>query len=1254
MTDEDVKLYVQNVSIIMLLLTGLTLVRSGPSSQVANSAPQSRRAGLETKAISPQYRQSVTLQTQTQILEYQNHITTLKRRVRALENALQGAHAKLSDDTHPLLRFGVDVDSDQSHAWKKEDYLNMDGGEDETQGQVLGSQDSNEAQDQPKDEEADNNIVKAFGSLSIKEDGRSTYHAQNAGAWNDEDIVPDVPSDATHSTDINESQDGIPTSTPDEATEPISLSSILTPDILYASRMFPMGAIDDANISSEILLRIESYLPVREEAVRLVDNYYAKSSWLYDPVSRSHFMSAIFDTIYPLHSIENPPQQIGSWSSTQPQSPPYYDPDLSALRPDTYLKRPPLSYSLTLAMFYIVLAIGTHLDLDQQCGSPCTNIYYHLARAAVASDWAGNIKSVPKPGNGSTIRMGGNIHSGTGMSACLLEPGLDIIRILLLMCFYLHMSDGRMGYSASWALMGLVTKLASGIGLHRDPSKWSLDPVESRLRQEVFWELYTYDSWQERNFRSSIPSGRPPSFLRMGIDLERPYEQLLKKFRHRSRAEDGQDENSFTLDKENVLNIFKAWKHHFCFMKLGPTVEQAWGALLDRVLRKNLENTPVLLKLPPESEILPASKTSEMSGVFETCQREPHQQPSLFPQFSQLRTQPNVSSSSNPKIISGEESQLQSSISLNLDLPTTTSLTMQRYTLLFMTHIGVPALFTRISTPTAPAQVFSSVTCLGGLVVRSPNLSFASSALVHIEVACDLFKRVKDSNRATRTLPTMIKLRDKARLVLKAHQTQPAQRSQDLNNDNGKRTASSDPNTQEQSKGPGFADIPVPLDEEEKNELLALVGQTRLVDLRTNGPGTKSYPHSSSNIQSTPSRHYHDPYSSPMSGSHSTALPRLPASHIAFSSVPASEPLSTPPSINVSVSSPRPTPIPADTFVSMSTDPEYAPGNGVIGVPVGAAEFDIEFRGQPMMSFGDIDQSQSPFEAQFVDPFLLFRQLGLDLTPPNTSDGDNMKMSLYADTDSPGALLKDRIEPYWQLGYDPTQFQADVLPGNAFLDTEALQAQQTDFTASMNIDIIQHQDTDTAFENFIAQAMKEYTSKPEFGSASGTLDSNIYVNSSFGISQGPNANLPNDSLGSKSWNPTFGMSEAGLQNIPILNEGQLHFQRNEQSESPYLWSTGEQIPSTHPSQSPFATSIPIPTESSSDGVGNDTITVGNIIEFVSLNRETRIRPRGPQEFFELCEYNANSVNFFCDVEAPGLGSAFLMCQNIAIRDYVKK
>lgn len=86
------------------------------------------------------------------------------------------------------------------------------------------------------------------------------------------------------------------------------------------------------------------------------------------------------------------------------------------------------------------------------------------------------------------------------------------------MSFYLFLADrhGR-GSGTRWAIMGMAVKVAQSIGLResisyelivncwptsntsdRDSGRWKVDPAETQRRRELFWELYTYDSWQVR------------------------------------------------------------------------------------------------------------------------------------------------------------------------------------------------------------------------------------------------------------------------------------------------------------------------------------------------------------------------------------------------------------------------------------------------------------------------------------------------------------------------------------------------------------------------------------------------------------------------------------------------------------------------------------------------------------------------------------------------------------------------------------
>jgi hypothetical protein len=53
--------------------------------------------------------------------------------------------------------------------------------------------------------------------------------------------------------------------------------------------------------------------------------------------------------------------------------------------------------------------------------------------------------------------------------------------------------------------------------IDRDSGKWKVDGVETQRRRELFWELFTYDSWQCWTF------GRPPSFALPHFDCKMPH-----------------------------------------------------------------------------------------------------------------------------------------------------------------------------------------------------------------------------------------------------------------------------------------------------------------------------------------------------------------------------------------------------------------------------------------------------------------------------------------------------------------------------------------------------------------------------------------------------------------------------------------------------------------------------------------------------------------------------------------------------------
>ncbi|KAI0716023.1 hypothetical protein C8T65DRAFT_642581 [Cerioporus squamosus] len=198
-----------------------------------------------------------------------------------------------------------------------------------------------------------------------------------------------------------------------------------------------------------------------------------------------------------------------------------------------------------LAVLCLVLGLGALLDLDKPSLSAEAMRYYQLGRAALSVDSVLESQSIPA------------------------------IQALILMCHYMFLSFVE---GPRWALMGLAVKLAQSV--NRDSGRWKLDSKETFRRRSLFYELYTYDSWQ------SLTYGRPPSFATAFIDCQMASEP--------TRNDQGELEMSFA-----------EWKHRFSFKCLSVVHEQAFGARVPRYhaiedLDKKVRNfyVPPSLRVP--------------------------------------------------------------------------------------------------------------------------------------------------------------------------------------------------------------------------------------------------------------------------------------------------------------------------------------------------------------------------------------------------------------------------------------------------------------------------------------------------------------------------------------------------------------------------------------------------------------------------------------------------------------------------------
>jgi hypothetical protein len=224
------------------------------------------------------------------------------------------------------------------------------------------------------------------------------------------------------------------------------------------------------------------------------------------------------------------------------------------------------------SLLFMVLAIGSLMDFTQPAFNVEAEKYHQLARATLFSN------------------------------SLFEEPTLHAVQTLFLMTFYLFFADRNgTGSGSRWSIMGLAVKIAQSIGLHRDSGRWKVDQAETRRRRELFWELYTYDSWQCLTF------GRPPSFALAHIDCKLPH------------APDASDEQSF-----------HSWKHRFTSEVMSVVHDQAFGAKTPTYATiLQLDHRIRAFPIPPVLQIVGFGSSSE-------------QRPGGFPESDELILQRHI------------------------------------------------------------------------------------------------------------------------------------------------------------------------------------------------------------------------------------------------------------------------------------------------------------------------------------------------------------------------------------------------------------------------------------------------------------------------------------------------------------------------------------------------------------------------------------------------------------------------------------
>ncbi|KAI0305961.1 hypothetical protein B0F90DRAFT_1808515 [Multifurca ochricompacta] len=462
----------------------------------------------------------------------------------------------------------------------------------------------------------------------------------------------------------------------DDVTSPTSVELPMPNTLPWRSHAFPFASNVVGNVE-DVRTMLLNNLPDTNTVRRQLDIYWRHASWMYTPIEQSDFYGSIYNRVFDL--------EAGS--------------DYDRIQ------------SHRIAVVYMMLAIGALLDLDAPPHSYDASHYYQLGRAALSVD------------------------------SIFEEQSIPAIQALLLMSHYMFLSDID---GPRWALMGLVVKLAhSGqlIGLvDRDSGRWGLGQEETYRRRSLFWEIYTYDSWQ------SLTYGRPPSFSVLHIDTQLPQESV--------RDENGEEEMSFQL-----------WKYRFSSQCMSVVHDQVFGARtpnykvlqqLDRKVRDFY--TPPSLQVPgfggPMTDV-------DTVPVFLTLQRYVgfairemtlfYMHRGFFARAIEDCPDDPLGSKYAPSVLAVYNSAC-SFVGLIKSLFSQHPALTERMWFLF-TH------------------VFSCAIVLGSIPIKCPKMALARSALSHLDSALRLFEDVSQNFRAIKVLPVLRKQRERAVATMAELQT---------------------------------------------------------------------------------------------------------------------------------------------------------------------------------------------------------------------------------------------------------------------------------------------------------------------------------------------------------------------------------------------------------------------------------------------------------------------------------------------------
>ncbi|KAF8897440.1 fungal-specific transcription factor domain-containing protein [Infundibulicybe gibba] len=440
-------------------------------------------------------------------------------------------------------------------------------------------------------------------------------------------------------------------------------------EIARLSGCFPFGV--EADVEG-VLDRLFEYLPTQQRASSLCETYMEQGAWAFRPIKREEIIN---DILSPAYKCLKERQSSGSNS--------------------TYCVSPH-----KLAVLFIVFALGALVDLTLDPYSDESDKYYHLSRAALS------------------------------LRSIFDSPEMATVQAVVLMGAYYGMGGKRYTMDSAWSLMSLGAKLAQSLGLHRDSSRWNMDPKTVQRRRGFFWELFSTELFY------SLALGRPPSIRLSYIDCEFP------------------EDDDATLDDEgNPLISYYQWKYEFA--------RDIFATVTELTLTAETPQYQTVLELDRKvrEKVLPSHLNVFMSAEDPHCTPSVYMRGCLLGQYRAVALLYIHRSFFAQAMLDHPVNPLRSPYAPSFLAAYRCASGMIKSTLNHYDRF--PELCCRWWT--IWTHLFSAAIIVGCIVTRSPSSSMAPSAFIELGLACDLFEKgAMYSRRARSGMAILFKLRERA------------------------------------------------------------------------------------------------------------------------------------------------------------------------------------------------------------------------------------------------------------------------------------------------------------------------------------------------------------------------------------------------------------------------------------------------------------------------------------------------------------